>query len=75
MDEAGSVIRTTAGEAIKTLRPGITSVSSPRTLSYGAKLKQHTCVFTVTATDTAGNAAVVNGSNKLLVKHASCAHD
>lgn len=75
MDEAGSVIRTTAGKVIKTLRPGITSVSSPRTLSYRVKLKQDTCVFTVTATDTAGNAAAVNGSNKLVVKHASGARD
>jgi len=62
------VIRTKAGKIVKTLRAGATSVNTPQTLRYKVKLKKGTYVFTVTATDAAGNASTVNGSNKLVVK-------
>jgi hypothetical protein len=69
------VIRTKAGKVVKTLRLGTARVNTPQTLRYKVKLKTGSYVFTVTATDAAGNASTVNGSNKLVVRRASRAHD
>jgi len=69
------VIKTKAGKVVKILRPGATSVNTPRALRYRVKLKTGTYVFTVTATDAAGNVSTTNGSNKLVVKRSSSAHD
>ena len=69
------VIRTRAGKVVRTLRPGVANVNMPQTLKYRVKLKTGTYTFTVTATDAAGNASTVNGSNKLVVKRATRARD
>jgi hypothetical protein len=69
------VIRTKAGKVVKTLRPGIASVNTPHALRYRVKLRAGTYRFRVTATDAAGNASTVNGSNRLVVTRAPRADD
>jgi hypothetical protein len=69
------VIKTKAGKVVKVLRPGARSVNTPQALRYRVRLKAGTYVFTVAATDAAGNVSTVNGSNKLVVKRGPRAHD
>jgi hypothetical protein len=69
------VIRTKAGKFVKALRPGSASVNTPHALRYRVKLRAGTYRFRVTATDAAGHASTVNGSNKLVVKRALRADD
>jgi hypothetical protein len=68
------VIRTRSGKIVTTLHAGTVSVDRLQRLHFRAMLRKGTYVFTVMATDAAGNTSTVNGSNKLLVAHGSRGH-
>jgi hypothetical protein len=67
------VISTRSGKIVQTLKAGSVSVNRPQRLHFRVTLKKGTYVFTVMATDAAGNASTVNGSNELTVSRGS--HD
>ena len=61
-------IRNAAGATVKTLALGLQPVNKKLTALYLCKLAAGTYTYTVTATDTAGNAQSTAGVGKLVVK-------